>query len=102
MPVRKNAWDGKQSPTRPGGDDLPFVYSGTMVVQGRGVARVSAIGVNTEFGKIGQALQSVETDEPFQQKKSARMIQTFVLTRRTLGAATVLLLKTSAGETRAL
>ena len=30
------------------------------------------------------------------------MIQTFVLTRRTLGAATVLLLKTPAGETRAL
>jgi Ca2+-transporting ATPase len=102
VPVRKKAWDGAQSLTRPGGDDLPFVYSGTMVVQGRGVARVSAIGVNTEFGKIGQVLQWVETDEPFQQKKSARMIQTFVLTRRTLGAATVLLLKTPAGETRAL
>jgi Ca2+-transporting ATPase len=62
--------------TRPGGDDLPFVYSGTMMVQGRVMARVTATGIHTEFGKIGKALQSVETDETFLQKKSARMIQT--------------------------
>ena len=40
VPVRKAAWDGKQEVARPGGDDLPFVFSGTMLVQGRGVARV--------------------------------------------------------------
>ena len=76
VPVRKSAWDGVQAMTRPGGDDLPFVYSGTMLVQGRGMARVTATGLRTEFGKIGKALQSVETDETFLQKKSARMIQT--------------------------
>lgn len=41
----------------PGGDDLPFVYSGTLVVQGRGIARVLATGPRTEIGKIGKALQ---------------------------------------------
>jgi magnesium-transporting ATPase (P-type) len=34
VPVRKIAWDGGQKATRPGGDDLPFVYSGTMLVLG--------------------------------------------------------------------
>ena len=35
VPVRKTAWNGITPLTRPGGDDLPFVYSGTMLVQGR-------------------------------------------------------------------
>jgi Ca2+-transporting ATPase len=38
VPVRKSAWDGVTSVSRPVGDDLPFVYSGTMLVQRRGTA----------------------------------------------------------------
>jgi P-type Ca2+ transporter type 2C len=60
FPVRKVAWDNTQKIARPGGDDLPFVYSGTLVVQGQGVAKVLAIGSQTEMGSIGRALQSVE------------------------------------------
>jgi len=30
--VRKTYWDGKMTLDRPGGDDLPFVFSGTLVV----------------------------------------------------------------------
>jgi Ca2+-transporting ATPase len=91
VPVRKAAWNGVEPVTRPGGDDLPFVYSGTMLVQGRGVARVSATGMQTEFGKIGKALQSVEVDETFLQKKSARMIQTIAAVGLSLcGLAVVL------------
>ena len=41
VPVRKNALGWRDSTMgRPGGDDLPFVYSGTLVVQGQGVAQV--------------------------------------------------------------
>lgn len=36
---------------RPGGDDLPFVYSGSLIVQGQGVAVVKATGSSTEIGK---------------------------------------------------
>src|SRR5690242_10256427 len=36
VPVRKVAGDGVQELSRPGGEDLPFVYSGTLVVQGQG------------------------------------------------------------------
>lgn len=61
--VRKTEWNGSDINTQPGGDDLPFVYSGSMIVQGNGIVKVSAIGQNTEIGKIGKALASVE-EEP--------------------------------------
>lgn len=61
--VRKAEWNGSDKSTQPGGDDLPFVYSGSMIVQGNGIVRVTAIGSNTEIGKIGKALESVE-EEP--------------------------------------
>jgi P-type Ca2+ transporter type 2C len=63
VPVRKNDWDGVEKIIQPGGDDLPFVYSGSMIVQGNGIARVTSIGSNTEIGKIGKALESVK-EEP--------------------------------------
>lgn len=59
VPVRKTANAVPVKTVSPGGDDLPFVYSGTLVVQGRGEAEVEAIGLHTEIGKIGRALQSV-------------------------------------------
>ena len=43
---------------RPGRDDLPFVFSGTLVVQGFGFAEVKAVGIESEIGKIGKALKS--------------------------------------------
>ena len=98
LPVRKTAWNGVQTKARPGGDDLPFVYSGTMLVQGRGTARVSAAGINTEFGRIGKALQSVETDETFLQKKSARMIQTIAAVGLSLCTLAVVLYGVTRGN----
>ncbi|MCX6279511.1 MAG: cation-translocating P-type ATPase [Bacteroidetes bacterium] len=63
VPVRKQDWDGKTLAAQPGGDDLPFVYSGSMIVQGSGFAKVSATGLNTEIGKIGKAIGNVK-EEP--------------------------------------
>ena len=63
VPVRKIEWDGNEKITQPGGDDLPFVYSGSMIVQGNGVAKVTSTGINTEIGKIGKALDGVK-EEP--------------------------------------
>lgn len=60
--VRKSVWDGKQLLTRPGGEDLPFVFSGTLVVQGQGVARVLSTGMQTEIGRIGKALQELQPE----------------------------------------
>jgi len=66
--VRKSDWDEVQEITQPGGDDLPFIFSGSMIVQGNGIARVTSIGVNTEIGKIGTALEGVK-EEPTRLKK---------------------------------
>jgi Ca2+-transporting ATPase len=46
----------------PGGDDLPYVFSGTLVVQGKGIAQVMSIGANTAIGLIGKALLSIKPE----------------------------------------
>ena len=63
VPVRKSEWNDEAQQVLPGGDDLPFVYSGSMIVQGNGIVRVTAIGQNTEIGKIGKALDSVVEED---------------------------------------
>jgi P-type Ca2+ transporter type 2C len=60
VPVRKSEWNGDVKNVSPGGDDLPFVYSGSMIVQGNGIVKVTATATNTEIGKIGKALESVK------------------------------------------
>jgi len=64
---------------RPGGDNLPFVWSGTMVVQGRGVGRVRATGAGTEMGKIGKALQSIEVEDTPLQRETRRVVRNIAL-----------------------
>ncbi len=68
VPVSKREWREGDTTILPGGDDLPFVYSGSMIVQGNGLVKVTAIALNTEIGKIGKALESVK-EEPTQLKK---------------------------------
>jgi len=68
VPVRKHDWAGESGNIQPGGDDQPFVYSGSMVVQGNGLAKVTHIGMNTQIGKIGKSISEVE-ESPSQLKK---------------------------------
>ena len=66
VPVRKHAAAPEKETSlqpKPGGDNLPYLFSGTLIVQGKGWARVTAIGEQTALGHIGQALAS-EKDEP--------------------------------------
>ncbi len=79
VPVRKKAWDGRLEMERPGGDDQPFIYSGTMVVKGQGVAQVRATGIRTEIGKIGKALQILEPENTNLQQQTGRIVRNFAM-----------------------
>jgi P-type Ca2+ transporter type 2C len=75
VPVRKTESAVPVTLSRAGGDDLPFVYSGTLVVQGRALASVEAIGLHSEIGKIGKALQSVNLERTHLQQETARWVR---------------------------
>jgi Ca2+-transporting ATPase len=60
VPVSKTAGDPSKAFPRPGGDDVPAVYSGTLIVRGSGTALVVATGTRTEIGKLGGALESIQ------------------------------------------
>ena len=80
VPVRKAAADHAiESMGRPGGDDLPFVFSGAMAVRGQGYARILSTGVQTELGKIGKALQSIDPGATRLQAEVNRMARIFAV-----------------------
>ena len=90
VPVRKINWDGLRAVGRPGGDDLPFIFSGTMVVKGQGIARVLSTGLQTEIGKIGKALQSLEPEDTNLQRQTARIVKIFATVGLSLCAIVVI------------
>lgn len=75
--VRKSAQDGLETGGQPGGEDTPFIFSSTLVVKGRGVARVFATGINTEIGKIGKAIKAIEPEKTTIQKEVNKVIKIF-------------------------
>ncbi|MEI8032177.1 MAG: cation-translocating P-type ATPase [Chlorobiaceae bacterium] len=70
VPVRKSDDDAAGRDQTPGGDDLPFIYSGTLVVSGQGVARVMATGIQTRIGLIGKEIASLEPESTLLQKET--------------------------------
>lgn len=66
-------------PAVPGGEQQPFVYSGTLIVKGQGIARVLAIGSDTEIGKIGRAVEAVPTEKTRLQQETGKTVRTLAL-----------------------
>jgi P-type Ca2+ transporter type 2C len=80
VPVRKAATDDTTTSIgKPGGDDLPFAFSGTLVVSGQAVGVVRSTGIKTELGKIGKALQSVEEERTPLQNQTGYIVKTFAI-----------------------
>ena len=76
VPVRKRAGRPEDEvPAHPGGDDLPHVFSGTLVVRGHAVAEVRATGSNSEIGRIGRTLGEIETASPRLTRQTARLVR---------------------------
>lgn len=76
VPVRKVATqDAEQQMGRPGGDATPWVFSGTLVVKGHGIAVARQTGAGTELGKIGAALSAIEPEHTRLQREIDRLVK---------------------------
>ena len=99
VPVRKIA-GGAGAPgkdRRPGGDDLPYVFSGSLVVRGTGIGEVIATGALSEIGKIGQSLSTLETEPPRLQAQTRRLVRVFAMVGGAVSVLAVLLYGTLRG-----
>jgi P-type Ca2+ transporter type 2C len=93
VPVRKIARKdhaGSEA-CRPGGDDLPEVFSGSLIVRGTGLAEVTAIGALSEIGKIGQSLVALETEPPRLQAQTRQLVRLFAVVGGAVSVLAVLL-----------
>ena len=96
--VRKSVWDGQAGTARPGGDDLPFVYSGTLIVQGRGLVKVTSTGIRTEMGKIGKALETITLEETPLNRETGRIVKIFAIAGIVLCAVVIIVLGLTRGS----
>jgi Ca2+-transporting ATPase len=59
---------------RPGGEGQPYVYSGSLVTRGSGIAHVLATGPRSEIGRIGLSLATLDTEAPRLQRETTRIV----------------------------
>ncbi len=76
LPVRKQAAAPVED-RRPGGDDLPLVFGGTLITRGSGLAEVIATGPRSEIGRIGLSLATLETEPPRLRQQTMRLVRIF-------------------------
>jgi Ca2+-transporting ATPase len=93
VPVRKTRFDtpARAAMGRPGGDATPWVFSGTLVVHGHGLAVVKRTGTGTELGRIGTALHSIEPDRTALQRETDRLVR-YIAVIGLIAAAVVVIL----------
>jgi Ca2+-transporting ATPase len=66
--------DDVDKPHRPGGEGQPYIYSGSLVARGSGIARVLATGPRSEIGRIGQSLSTLDTEAPRLRREITRIV----------------------------
>jgi len=99
MPVRKRpASAADAGDAVAGGDDMPFLFSGTLVLGGTGLARVTATGERSEMGKIGRAVRAIEPEQPRLETQTRRLVILFAAGGGVFSLATVLLYGLLRGE----
>jgi P-type Ca2+ transporter type 2C len=74
LPVHKTV-GAAEAAHRPGGDGQPYIYSGSLVTRGSGVACIVATGALSEIGKIGQSLAKLEPELPRLRIETARIVK---------------------------
>ncbi|HCY14505.1 MAG: ATPase [Curvibacter sp. GWA2_64_110] len=74
VPVRKLA-GASSALAAPGEETSATLYAGTLVVQGQGMARVTATGARSQMGQIGTALQTVQAEESPLRRQTNRLVR---------------------------
>jgi Ca2+-transporting ATPase len=76
LPVGKVIAGGAATvePHRLGGEGQPYIYSGSLVARGSGIARVLATGPRSEIGRIGQSLAMLDTEAPRLRRETTRIV----------------------------
>jgi Ca2+-transporting ATPase len=96
--VGKRVADGEPAPAAPGGEDTPFLWSGSLVVQGDGIARVTATGARTALGKIGRSLEDVGVELSPLQRGITRMVRLMAIAALAISALATVLYGLRGGE----
>lgn len=93
LPVGKRvqAGDVEAGAERPGGENQPYVYSGSLVSRGTGVACAIATGAFTEIGKIGTTLATMTPEAPRLRAETTKIVRLFALGGGAVALAVVLL-----------
>ena len=99
LPVDKQAATGPDSsPASPPAAPHSSVFAGTFVVRGQGLARVTATGMHSQVGRIGESLrQAVSAPTPLQ-SQTARLVKWIAAIAAVLCGALVLVLGLRDGQ----
>ncbi len=98
VPVRKQAGNPDTALQAPGGDDQPFVYAGTMLVQGYGIGQVTATGHASAIGQIGKSIADTQAGVSPLRTQTAQLVRRLALIAITLCILLVLIYGYTRGD----
>lgn len=91
VPVSKVKGTPGEERRPPGEGGSSHLYAGTLVVRGSARAVVVAIGAQTEFGRIGESLRTLQAEPTLLQRDSRRLVRGIAVAAMVLCASVALL-----------
>lgn len=98
LAVRKSIWNGNDGLGAPGGDDSPWAFSGTLVVQGSGIIQIAATGPMSAIGKIGVSLKKTGRPPSALQSDTRRVVKIVASLSLVISAAVAIVYWVRDGE----